>query len=135
MKPISRISGYFHVQDEIDSPVLPDNGMGDSLLDDLLHTSEGIFHADVTRFQVNQERRLWEYEQTLYVWGDKQQKDGMDGKAIDNAIDMELVKFRQMLRFETEQFVRVMEEQRKGRDHAIGIFSANPMHTESIGED
>lgn len=126
-KPVNRISKFYAVKDELDRPVLQDEDDDSSteLLDDLLESSDSVMQKDITRFQVNQQRRLQEYEATLYVWGDKQFQGGMDGKAIDNAIDVELIKFRQMLQYETQQYVIVMLQEKQTRDEAIGLFTMN----------
>lgn len=126
----NRISSYYGVKEALDTPVVDKEAEDDSsdvLMDDLLESSDSVYHADVTRFQVNQQKRLQEHEQSLYVWGDAEFKKGTDGKAIDNAIDVELIKMRQLLQYETAQYLIIMKQEKQTRDEAIGLFMLDKM--------
>lgn len=126
----NRISEYYSAKDELDRPVVDVDGDGPpTMLDELMEDSDRIFHKDAAAYQVSQHKRLREYEKTLYVWGDEQFNKGMDALAIDNAINTELVKMRQLLHYETQQYLRILDQQLRTRNEGIGLFVLHKITT------
>lgn len=102
------------------------------LLDDLVEDSERVFHHDMAKFQLNQQKRYDEYNKKLHDWADVEFKKGAtDGKTLDLSIETELKRFRNELHEETKQYMIIMDQEKKTRDEAIGLFV---LHKASIGE-
>ena len=101
-------------------------------VEDLLETSEAIYHKRITHYQMDQHTRKMEYQKQVGQWCVLQISAGQQEKAITHSGHFAILKFIEDLHRELQYVIRKEWEEKVYRDMSIREFGLENVQEKQI---